>query len=389
MKHLIKTGNSTFYSRRFSTANDSTTKLIINSSAPILNRLSKLCITSFSVGNLEESASLNRSAIIYNHKNKAIKFDSRTWAFVKINCNISIEDKTYDSVAYPLFGLSNLLKMRNSDSSLNKTTLQDIVRNLGITPFKPESTLGAYAGLLTEGQVASIFQTRPLEFDTENYRAFCEKFKILIESQYSDKCLPMFVMDDITINSDFEEGLIRTVFQQQPPQSNTNVSVADFSDIASSNVDTIKTIASRDVSIFSHRCVVYCIRYAEHPGYYRIGFVYECAFVTRLRQHASETNIKPIVVFAFEQVKNFTIIHPGQLEIDLQQVIANDLCDSGFFDKFDLKYVRECGHYGFQYNGSEADITRICFQKSSSFLINNFLPLSTGVIMEGNRHLQG
>jgi hypothetical protein len=388
MKHLIKRGNSTFYSRRFSTANDNTIKLTINSSAPILNRLSELCITNLSGSKLEEGASLNRSAIIYNHSNKAIKFDSRTWAFVKIDCNISIKDKTYNSVACPLFGLSNLLKMRNGDSSLNRATLQDIVKKLGITPFKPESTVG-YASLLTEGQVASIFQIRPLEFDTENYKAFCEKFKMLIENQYSDKCLPMFVMDDITIGSDFEGGLIRTVLQQQPSRYNTDALVADFSDIASSNMDAIKTITSQDISIFSHRCVVYCIRYAEHPGYYRVGFVYECAFITRLKQHASKTSLKPIVVFAFEQVKNFTTIHPEQFEIDLQQVIASDLCDSGFFDKFDLKYVRECGHYGFQYNGSEADITRICFQKSSSFLINNFLPLSTGVIMEGNRHLQG
>jgi len=67
-----------FYAKHFSTTSGTDIELIINSSVPILNRLSELCIVNFSGCTLEEGANLNRSALVYNHNNKPIKFDSRT-----------------------------------------------------------------------------------------------------------------------------------------------------------------------------------------------------------------------------------------------------------------------------------------------------------------------
>ena len=133
---------------------------------------------------------------------------------------------------------------------------------------------------------------------------------------------------------------------------------------------------------------MYVIKYEEYPGFYRIGFVADRFFYERLKDHAKATGLTPIVVLAFEQTSNWTKYHPEQIEYDLQSAVARDLVETGFLEKFDLDYVRECGDYGFQYNGSEADITRVCLYNSEKFLINSFSPLNTGIVLGGNKQVR-
>jgi len=161
----------------------------------------------------------------------------------------------------------------------------------------------------------------------------------------------------------------------------TDIAVSDTS---SDNVDVIVAPNRSKISPFSIENVVYCIRYKELPKHFRIGCVFDRTFVIRLREHVTSTGFKPIVLFAFEQVQKHTEVHPIQFELALQQSVARDLVESGYFESYNLRYIKDCGSYGFEYNGSESDIARICFDKRHSFFSNNFVPLSTGVILAGN-----
>jgi hypothetical protein len=107
-----------------------------------------------------------------------------------------------------------------------------------------------------------------------------------------------------------------------------------------------------------------------------------------LKDHATATGLTPIVVLAFEQTSNWTKVHPEQLEYDLQLAVTRDLVESGFLEKFNLNYVRKCGDYGFQYNGSEADITRICLYNCEKVLMDSFSPLTTGTVLGGNNQVR-
>ena len=77
-----------------------------------------------------------------------------------------------------------------------------MIKRLEIKPAKPEKDFHFYAGLLTEDQVAKVFREKPLEFDVDNYKAFCKKFKQEIVRTYEGNCLPMFIYDDESIHSD-------------------------------------------------------------------------------------------------------------------------------------------------------------------------------------------
>ena len=193
--------------------------------------------------------------------------------------------------------------------------------------------------------------------------------------------MPIFFIDDERIGSNVNNSLITNLLQDKG--SNCLITKT-----TSSSLDVIATLQSQSASPFSLENVVYCIRYSEHPGYFRLGCVYDRTFIERLKAHASKTGLKPIVVFAFRQVTKFDEVHPEQFEIDLQQAVARDLMESGFFNTFNLKYVRQSGDYGFYYNGSESDITRICLTKSQSLFSDCFLPLSTDNILAGNKTLR-
>ena len=71
--------------------------------------------------------------------------------------------------------------------------------------------------------------------------------------------------------------------------------------------------------------VVYYCKYKKRPNFYFIRYTYQNhnnfrTLLDRLEEHESETKLKPIVVFAYKQISNFTCIHPEQFEIDLQNV---------------------------------------------------------------------
>jgi len=97
------------------------------------------------------------------------------------------------------------------------------MNDLKIKPLKPESGFKTYAGLLTENDVALILKNRPLEFDVDNYKAFCIKFKLIIDKRYDGKCLPMFFIDNTTIGSSFEKGLVTTTLQNQPTKPDSTL----------------------------------------------------------------------------------------------------------------------------------------------------------------------
>jgi len=80
------------------------------------------------------------------------------------------------------------------------------MERLGIKPLKPDLGFKGYAGLLSEGQVALIMNERPLDFDLDNYNAFCTKFKSQIDERYGDEYLPMFYVDNVKLSSDSRTG---------------------------------------------------------------------------------------------------------------------------------------------------------------------------------------
>lgn len=374
------------FARLFCTKGDSNildkpVLLEVGSSVPIIGRLSEVCIPIFKGGSIK-NISLCRPSLTYIHKGRAIKFDRRTWAFVKIDCDICVGGKNYTSVCCPLFGISALLKLKSSDSNLLKEKVYSIMKVLNIQLIKPKVGLKTFAGLLTGHQVSLIMQHSSFDFDLSNYNAFRSQFKSQVEKLYGETCLAMFVFDQSILTSDLNDNQVATILQEDKLATD---SLPLDSTCVSEIVSSGHSHASNETSPFSQENVVYCIRYEEYPGYFRTGAVYKQTLAERCKQHAYTTSLNPIVVFAFEQKRNFTEIHPEQLELDLQQTIARDLLNSGFLEVFDLGYVRHCGDFGFFYNGSSADLTRVCFSNSTKFFLNNFEALDTKTIIAGNK----
>ena len=79
---------------------------------PVLTHVSELCFNTprFKGGQLMEGMRLQRSVIQYVHNKKHVKFDTRGWAYIIVDYQISHDGREYTSIALPLFGISNLLK---------------------------------------------------------------------------------------------------------------------------------------------------------------------------------------------------------------------------------------------------------------------------------------
>lgn len=354
-------------------SDDVNIELPIISSMPLLNATPE-SLVNFTDGLIKNGATLCRSPITFYANNTAIKFDSRSWAFVHMPYIVNADGKNYNSIVYPLFSVPCLFKLRNEDATLNKNTIRRFFNTSGINFIKPESSCKnqGYAHLLTEGQAASIIEQRPIDFDIKKYTSFCSSFTAKINSRYGDTCLPVFYLNKNTLISNYHLGFNVVTL-------NNNAIVSD-----SQNLDTaIIQQSSIDPGFLTTR-VVYCIRYSQWPNHFRIGYTCD-SLITRLNDHADATGWKPIVVFAFYQTDGFTKVHPEQFELDLQQVVARDLLDTKYFNTFNLDYVRKCGDYGFFYNGSEADLTRICFTNQNTLFSNTFSPFKTCAIIEGNK----
>jgi hypothetical protein len=242
-----------------------------------------------------------------------------------------------------------------------------MITRLGIEPLRPKNGHRAYAHLLTEHQVALIFSLRALDFDLQHFESFCSQFKVRIKRCYPDGCLPISFRNSTIMGLNFEDGLTRTVLQKQRSTSTATGPLLDS---------------------FSCARAVYCVRYEEYPNFFQFGFVDTCPLVTRLKEHAKKTGRVPIVVFVFNQTKNLETIHPEQLEIFLQLAIVGDLVKSGHLRDFDFQYVRECEDFGFYFNGSESDFSRVCFTQVPTFNLDSFSLLSTGAILQGNTDLK-
>lgn len=197
-----------------------------------------------------------------------------------------------------MFSVSSFTHLKNPDSKLYKRTSINILDSANITLFKPESGFRTYGGLITEADLSLVFAASPLKFDVKSYETFCSTFKLLIARRYNNKCLPMFFRNKSIIGSNYVNGLTLAALQQKQLQTASDSLI--LHNTLSTNGDSTSTAGrstlSQDFSAFHQRNVVYCIRYADHPNYYYIGST--CAFITRLNQHASQTGLRPIVVFA-------------------------------------------------------------------------------------------
>jgi predicted transport protein len=378
--------------KKFSTSNTNPSDNDIVEIEILTNDLRKICLKDFSGD--KPNSQLNRTTAEYQDQNdNLITLDKRSWAFIKFDLNLMVDKKSYRGFCLPLLGSSALLKFKRDKSTLGKTSLNQLIKKLGIKPVKPDDkSFKTYGGLLLEEDVQEIVKNRPLDFDQQNFLSFTKYFTKEIERAYSGRYVPLFFSDsdNKSFTFDFQKSVCGQILAEAEVDAASHAEVIDI-DISIKNDDDKVVVLGVSKNKFFHlENVVYCFKYQNHPNNYYIGHVYNAPNTKsrflhhRLKEHFEETRQKPIIIFAFKQDDNYSTVHPEQLEIRLQMAVAEDLVDLND-QKFDLKSIRQCGSFGFSYPGSEADLTRICFSISDKELLKSFIALTSLEIKQGNR----
>lgn len=178
--------------KKFSTSNTNFPDKDIGKIDDFISDLRDTCLKDF-VGDKPNSQLNRTTAVYYDNENNLIRIDRRSWAFIKCDLDLKVGNKFYRGFCLPLLGSSSLLIFKKENSTLGKTALNSLIKELGIKPVKPNNErFRSYGGLLLESDLQKIVKTRILDFDQQKFISFEKYFTNEIEQVYSGSYLPVF-----------------------------------------------------------------------------------------------------------------------------------------------------------------------------------------------------
>ena len=347
-------------------------------------------------------------------KGKAVKLDRRSWAFLKYDMSVIKNGKKYKGICMPLLGVSALINFKASTSKISKKTLNRLIEKMdNVKPIKVEEFQN-YAGLLTEKDIIELLKLIGADFDPQRLKDFVTQFSHWVNVYFSDDYLPVFWLGEQKLVPDFDESITAQTLNMN---NNTVISTEPITEVENNklmnldltvleprqsnllekailikNSELLSKTIQGEPSPFSQKNAVYCIKYNEKPGEFIIGHTTDLTLLECLKRHKNNTGFIPIVVFALQQIQiqQQEPIHPETLEIEFQMVVATDLdlLASRFnTTTANLNQVRKSDPFKFTFDGTEADLTRICIVNTNLEIIKHFRWLSTLEIQIGNYYL--